>query len=45
MVRPYLTTHEREAALQQHRRLALLLAADFGTDLDQHMIGVPEVAA
>ncbi|MEU9447150.1 hypothetical protein [Streptomyces sp. NPDC048277] len=45
LVRPYLTAHEREAALQQRRRLALVLAADFGIDLDQHVIGAPEVAA
>lgn len=45
LVRPYLTAHEREAALQQRRRLALVLAADFGIALDQHVIGTPEVAA
>ncbi len=45
LVRPYLTAHEREAVLQQHRRLALVLAADFGIDLDQHLIGAQEVAA
>ncbi|MFG2959899.1 hypothetical protein ACGF5O_40020 [Streptomyces sp. NPDC048291] len=45
LVRPYLASHEREAALQQRRRLALVLAADFGIDLDQHVIGAPEVAA
>ncbi|MFG2939799.1 hypothetical protein [Streptomyces sp. NPDC048282] len=45
LVRPYLTAHEREAALQQRRRLALVLAADFGIDLDQHVTGVPDVAA
>ncbi|WP_406439253.1 hypothetical protein OHB00_29865 [Streptomyces sp. NBC_00631] len=44
-VRPYLTAHEHEAALQQRRRLALVLAADFGIALDQHVIGAPEVAA
>ncbi|MFD8811180.1 hypothetical protein ACFV23_06765 [Streptomyces sp. NPDC059627] len=44
LVRPHLTAHEREAALQR-RRLALVLAADFGIDLDQHVIGAPEVAA
>ncbi|MFF4111994.1 hypothetical protein [Streptomyces sp. NPDC001714] len=43
LVRPYLVAREREAALQQRRRLAL--AADFGIDLDQHVIGAPEVAA
>ncbi|MGW7541334.1 hypothetical protein ACWGKQ_09465 [Streptomyces sp. NPDC054770] len=44
LVRPYLTACEGEAALQQRRRLALVLAADFGIDLDQHVIGTPEVA-
>ncbi|WP_405880704.1 hypothetical protein OG762_20210 [Streptomyces sp. NBC_01136] len=45
LVRPYLAAHEREAALQQRRRLALVLAADFGFDLDRHLIGAQEVAA
>ncbi|MEV5847926.1 hypothetical protein AB0M32_38785 [Streptomyces sp. NPDC051985] len=45
LVRPYLTAHECEAALQQRRLLALVLAADFGIDLDQHVIGAPEAAA
>ncbi|MEW2300586.1 hypothetical protein AB0958_11515 [Streptomyces sp. NPDC006655] len=45
LVHPCITAREREAALQQRRRLALLLAADFGIDLDQHVIGSPEVAA
>jgi hypothetical protein len=45
LVRPYLTAHEREAALQAGRRLALVLAADFGIDLDRHLIGAQEVAA
>ncbi|WP_030682951.1 hypothetical protein [Streptomyces cellulosae] len=45
LVRPYLTAHEREAVLQQHRRLALVLAADFGIDLDRHLVGAQEVAA
>ncbi|WP_371661463.1 hypothetical protein [Streptomyces sp. NBC_00280] len=48
LVRPYLTdtdaTPDREAALQ-YRRLALVLAADFGIDLDRHLIGAQEVAA
>jgi hypothetical protein len=44
LVRPYLTVHEDEAALQQRRRLALVLAADFGVDLDQHLVGVGKVA-
>ncbi|MFC4468876.1 hypothetical protein ACFPH6_30860 [Streptomyces xiangluensis] len=45
LVRPYLTAHEQEAALRQRRRLALVLAADFGIDLDRHLIGAQEVAA
>jgi hypothetical protein len=48
LVRPYLVAHEREAeeaALQRRRRLALVLAADFGIDLDQHLIGAREMAA
>lgn len=45
LVRPYLTAHEQEAALRQRRRLALVLAADFGIDLDRHLIGAREVAA
>ncbi|MGW1619848.1 hypothetical protein [Streptomyces sp. NPDC002172] len=45
LVRRYLAAGEREADLQQRRRLALVLAADFGIDLDQHVVGAPEVAA
>ena len=45
LVRPYLTAHEQEAALQARRRLALVLAADFGIDLDRHLVGAQEVAA
>ncbi|WP_371579242.1 hypothetical protein [Streptomyces sp. NBC_01314] len=44
LVRPYLAAHEEEA-LQQRRRLALVLAADFGIDLDQHLVGARKVAA
>nr|WP_231626828.1 hypothetical protein [Streptomyces apocyni] len=33
-VRPYLAACE-----QRQRRLALVLAADFGIDLDQHLVG------
>ncbi|MDX2825851.1 hypothetical protein Sipo8835_38360 [Streptomyces ipomoeae] len=43
LVRPYLAAHEREVAQQQRRRLALVLAADFGIDLDRHLIGLSEV--
>ncbi|WP_369146618.1 hypothetical protein [Streptomyces sp. R44] len=42
MVRPYLLAHERRAH-QLHRRIALVLAADFGIDLDTrdvHGLGV-----
>ncbi|WP_373569312.1 hypothetical protein [Streptomyces sp. FXY-T5] len=45
LVRPYLAAHEQETALPESRRLALVLAADFGIDLDQHLIGAREVAA
>ncbi|MFR0358478.1 hypothetical protein [Streptomyces sediminimaris] len=51
LVRPYLAALEREAgeaqaaAIRQRRRLALVLAADFGIDLDRHLVGVTEVAA
>lgn len=45
LVRPYLAAHEQETVLQERRRLALVLAADFGIDLDQHLIGAREVAA
>ncbi|MEU1317875.1 hypothetical protein [Streptomyces tibetensis] len=45
LVRPYLAAHEQETALQERRRLALVLAADFGIDLDQHLIGTRKVAA
>lgn len=34
LVRPYQRAHE-----QRQRRLALVLAADFGIDLDTHLIG------
>ncbi|MFD9031886.1 hypothetical protein ACFVZW_12165 [Streptomyces sp. NPDC059567] len=42
MVRPYLLAHERRAR-QLQRRLTLVLAADFGIDLDtrdMHGLGV-----
>ncbi|WP_308295414.1 hypothetical protein [Streptomyces sp. MUM 178J] len=41
LVRPYLNEHERrrERARQQRRRLTLILAADFGIDLDAHVVG------
>ncbi|MFI6937604.1 hypothetical protein [Streptomyces sp. NPDC050287] len=45
LVRPYLAALEQEAALQQHCRLAPVLAADFGIDLDQRLIGAQKAAA
>ncbi len=39
LVRPYLVAFE-ERQRQRERRLALVLAADFGIDLDQHVIGL-----
>ncbi|MFJ2262384.1 hypothetical protein ACIOKD_29395 [Streptomyces sp. NPDC087844] len=43
---PYeLVARDPQAALQQRRRLALVLAADLGIDLDSHLIGAREVAA
>lgn len=50
-VRPYVLAaewacqvRERERARQARRRLALVLAADFGIDLDHHVIGAEGVA-
>ncbi|AVV47267.1 hypothetical protein PYK79_18420 [Streptomyces sp. ID05-04B] len=50
-VRPYLLAAqraraglEREQARQSRRRAALVLAADFGIDLDQHVIGTERAA-
>ncbi|MFE3635217.1 hypothetical protein [Streptomyces sp. NPDC059168] len=45
LVRPYLTAHEQERARQRHRRRTLVLAADFGIDLDRHVIGAERTAA
>ncbi|MEV8567021.1 hypothetical protein AB0436_15860 [Streptomyces sp. NPDC051322] len=45
LARPYLVAHEQERARQGRRRLALVLAADFGVDLDRHLIGARTVAA
>ncbi|MFE0184648.1 hypothetical protein [Streptomyces olivaceus] len=43
LVRPYLTAYEvQEQQRQQYRRRALVLAADFGIDLDQHLVGAPQ---
>ncbi|MEW5659285.1 hypothetical protein ABGT92_28680 [Streptomyces cinereoruber] len=44
LVRPYLVAYERECAMQRRRRLALVLAADFGIDLDRHVVGTSGVA-
>ncbi|MGV4981984.1 hypothetical protein [Streptomyces sp. NRAIS3] len=43
VVRPYLLENERERARQSRRRLALVLAADFGIDLDRHVVGAEAV--
>ncbi|MGN5379467.1 hypothetical protein ACQ4WX_25920 [Streptomyces lasalocidi] len=43
-VRPYVLAVERERARQYRRRVALVLAADFGVDLDRHVVGVERVA-
>ncbi|WP_443061280.1 hypothetical protein [Streptomyces sp. NBC_00391] len=45
LVRPYLVAVEREQARQSRRRLALILAADFGIDLDRHVVGAEQVVA
>ncbi|MEU2179638.1 hypothetical protein [Streptomyces thermolilacinus] len=47
LVRPYLVAYEgdQERTRQRYRRLALVLAADFGVDLDQRVIGAREVTA
>ncbi|MEE1808460.1 hypothetical protein [Streptomyces sp. BE133] len=45
LVRPYLVAWDQERAQQRRRRLALVLAADFGFDLDQHVVGAHGVAA
>ncbi len=46
LVRPYLTAHEQERARQRRRRrVTLVLATDFGIDLDQLTTGAGRVAA
>ncbi|WP_234444107.1 hypothetical protein [Streptomyces sp. NRRL S-1868] len=45
VVRPYLTALDYERTCQRRRRLALVLAADFGVDLDRHLVGAQGVAA
>ncbi|MDX2599632.1 hypothetical protein PV379_41240 [Streptomyces caniscabiei] len=50
VVRPYVVLAEREReragewALQRQRRIAMVLAADFGIDLDRHVVGAEAVA-
>ena len=43
LVRPYVVAAEREHA-QLRRRIALVLAADFGIDLDRHVLGAEGMA-
>ncbi|MFF6803056.1 hypothetical protein [Streptomyces sp. NPDC012616] len=50
-VRPYLVAaerahadRERERARQSRRRVALVMAADFGIDLDRHVVGAERAA-
>ncbi|MCC8334732.1 hypothetical protein LMJ38_02090 [Streptomyces sp. R1] len=44
LVRPYLAVqeHAQEQECRRHRRLALVLAADFGIDLNQHIVGAEQ---
>ncbi len=46
LVRPYVVAceHVRERARQRRRRLTLVIAADFGLDLDRHVIGAKRAA-
>ncbi|MHC5902399.1 hypothetical protein ACVNF4_00520 [Streptomyces sp. S6] len=50
VVRPYVVLAERERewacerARQRRRRVAMVLAADFGIDLDRHVVGAEAVA-
>ena len=46
VVRPYVVLAERECerARQRQRRVAMVLAADFGIDLDLHVVGAEAVA-
>ncbi|MEU1690899.1 hypothetical protein [Streptomyces hirsutus] len=47
LVRPYLTAHEQEQVFRRHRRRIVVLAADFGADLDlgRYAVGARKVAA
>ncbi|PZH03063.1 hypothetical protein C1I97_20570 [Streptomyces sp. NTH33] len=42
---PHIAAHEQKEARQRPRRLALVLAADFGIDLDRHVVGAEKAAA
>jgi hypothetical protein len=44
LVRPYVLASERGRARRYRRRVALVLAADWGIDLDRHVVGVKEAA-
>ncbi|MEV0223773.1 hypothetical protein [Streptomyces sp. NPDC050704] len=44
LVRPYVVACEREQVWQYRRRIALVLAADFGIDLDPYVVGAEWVA-
>ncbi|MFC8097071.1 hypothetical protein [Streptomyces sp. NPDC057363] len=46
LVRPYVVAceHARERARRRRRRLTLVIAADFGLDLDRHVIGAKRAA-
>ncbi|MEU3731100.1 hypothetical protein AB0E81_16995 [Streptomyces sp. NPDC033538] len=46
LVRPYVIAceHARERARRRRRRLTLVIAADFGIDLDRHVIGAERAA-
>lgn len=45
LVRPYLVSHERELVRRRCRRLARVVAADFGIELDRYPAGAREAAA
>ncbi|MFJ2259580.1 hypothetical protein ACIOKD_14795 [Streptomyces sp. NPDC087844] len=45
LVRPYLVAVEQERARQSRRRIALVLATDFGIDLDRHVVGAEGAVA
>ncbi|MFF4798404.1 hypothetical protein ACFY1U_08315 [Streptomyces sp. NPDC001351] len=43
-IRPYVLAAERERECARRRRIALVLAADFGIDLDRHVVGAERAA-